>query len=635
MTTKERAEKLLELALAQFDELKPAEQEMLKAAAEGRQISFAGKTDQERDPAHADEWGEERIIRASVIRWLCADEQSSGLVDPRGILVDCAKIEGKLGLAFLTVDFPIVLLRCSIPAGIQLLSARTRLLSFDGSHTTSITADGLQADGDISLDRGFIAKGEVRLLGAKIAGSLSCTGGRFENEKGKALSADRAEIGGSVFLREDFIAKGEVRLLGARIAGDLSCTGSRFENENGDALNADRAEIGGDVFLSEGFIAKGEVRLLGAKIAGNLDCAGSRFENENGDALSADRAKIGGSVFLRKGFIAKGEVRLLGAKIAGNLDCTDSRFENENGDALSADRAEIGGSVFLREGFSAKGQVRFLRARIGADFGCSGGTFRNPGGDALCLEGAEVKHALIMREGSSSEGRINLGHCNVGQLADDKDSWPSKDGLVLNGFTYGQFAGPNTPTSAKERLGWLGRQADKPFYPHPYEQLASVLKHMGHNNDAKKVLAAREDARRRVGRMSWWGKRWSFVLKWTIGHGYRPWLAGIWALVVVVAGSVLFCISDSAGVMAQVKQLAPVAQATSQSSQGCANFNAFLYSLDAFLPIVNLHQEQYWQPVPRGIWGTVSWWYLRVHILLGWGLTTLVIAGFTGLVRKE
>ena len=74
-------------------------------------------------------------------------------------------------------------------------------------------------------------------------------------------------------------------------------------------------------------------------------------------------------------------------------------------------------------------------------------------------------------------------------------------------------------------------------------------------------------------------------------------------------------------------------------------FNAFIYSLDAFIPIVNLHQQNYWLPDTNkgrilkilGIqtrWGSLLRIYLWVHICLGWIITSLWVAGLTGLVRR-
>ncbi|WP_374658377.1 hypothetical protein [Inhella sp.] len=126
------------------------------------------------------------------------------------------------------------------------------LLALEGSHLgEGLMADGLQVNSDIVLRNGFVAKGEVRLLGAQIGGNLSCSGGRFEVLAGDALSADGAAVRGSVFLNEGFRTTGEVRLLGAQIGGNLECRGGRFEVLEGDALSADGAVVKGAVFLQD------------------------------------------------------------------------------------------------------------------------------------------------------------------------------------------------------------------------------------------------------------------------------------------------------------------------------------------------------------------------------------------------
>ena len=69
---------------------------------------------------------------------------------------------------------------------------------------------------------------------------------------------------------------------------------------------------------------------------------------------------------------------------------------------------------------------------------------------------------------------------------------------------------------------------------------------------------------------------------------------------------------------------------------GGQTFDAFVYSLDTFLPIVNLHQEEHWLPDATSSWGKALRAYLWFHILMGWALTTLGIAGATSrLVRRE
>jgi hypothetical protein len=82
------------------------------------------------------------------------------------------------------------------------------------------------------------------------------------------------------------------------------------------------------------------------------------------------------------------------------------------------------------------------------------------------------------------------------------------------------------------------------------------------------------------------------------------------------------------------------------------HFNAFVYSLENFLPVVDLHLGNHWRPNVRervvadpasGEWSTVSAtitgrmlrWYLWFHILAGWVLTPLMFAGLSGLIRVE
>ena len=76
-------------------------------------------------------------------------------------------------------------------------------------------------------------------------------------------------------------------------------------------------------------------------------------------------------------------------------------------------------------------------------------------------------------------------------------------------------------------------------------------------------------------------------------------------------------------------------------------FNAFVYSLDVFLPVIDLHQGSCWLPdstkdfrlpisekVSIPISGKVLCYYVWIEIGLGWVLTTLFVVSLTGLVRR-
>jgi hypothetical protein len=64
-------------------------------------------------------------------------------------------------------------------------------------------------------------------------------------------------------------------------------------------------------------------------------------------------------------------------------------------------------------------------------------------------------------------------------------------------------------------------------------------------------------------------------------------------------------------------------------------FKAPIYSLDVFLPIVDLHQESRWLPNMRNGWGWALWTYMWIHIMAGWVLTSVFVAALAGLIKKD
>jgi hypothetical protein len=64
-------------------------------------------------------------------------------------------------------------------------------------------------------------------------------------------------------------------------------------------------------------------------------------------------------------------------------------------------------------------------------------------------------------------------------------------------------------------------------------------------------------------------------------------------------------------------------------------FDPVAYSLDVFLPIVDLHQESAWMPNAAIKNGIYFQYYMYFHILAGWLFTTLAVAAVTGLVRSD
>lgn len=603
------------------DNLTEAEKYLIAQVAKGEFVNYSSGDTIRDKPTDGSNWGLERTIRAGVIRALCMGDRERYPMPPRGLVITGARIEGDLDLGWLTIPVPLGFIACYINRTMILYQTNTLALNLSGSHL----ANGLRADGAtiksyVLLGAGFSALGEVCLMDSNIGGHLSCEAGHFENPMGCALNACRLSIKGNVFLRDGFIARGRVDLTHAYIGGSLSCKRGRFENPEQFALIADCLTVEGDIFLTEGFVATGEVRVSGTDIGGQLNCSGGCFENPESVALTCDDVSVRGSVLLSDGFAAKGTVQLINTDIGGALNCSNGNFDNQEEKALVASRVNVTNSVSLGNGFVARGEVAFIGCAIGGQLNCIGGTFENGKKDALTLQNTTVNDVAFLSE-ITIRGGLNLLNSNFALLADDLRSWPEEGVLILDGFQYGSINGEPPIVDAKSRLKWLALQPTQNklhgFRPQPYEQLAKVLRAMGHERDARIIaIAKQKEMRKTLGPLA---RAWSWILRISTGYGYETWRAFIGMALMVAIGTAVFSFANGNGDMVATSDGAYV-----------PIFNAFIYSLDAFLPIVDLHQETYWLPLSEPFK-----WYLWFHISAGWILSTISVAAFTGLFKDE
>ncbi len=466
----------------------------------------------------------------------------------------------------------------------------------------ALDAEVAEIGGGAYLRYGFRATGGVRLFAAKVGRNLECDGATLTNESGWALDAEVVEIGGGALLRNGFSATGGVRLFGAKVAVSLECVGATLTNESGWALDAAGAEVRGDVLLRDGFSATGGVFLLGAKVDGSLVCDGATLTNENGWALVGEIAEIGGGVLLRNGFSATGGVLLLGAKVGRNLECDGATLRNEGGWALVAEGAEIGGGVLLRNGFSATGGVRLFGAKVGVNLECAGATLANEDGWALDAEGADVGRAFMISSVNLAGG-LNLFKLRCATLYDDigpqsgLGSWAGGAPLVLAGFTYDRFGGDALAWDTDARFSWLRQTTN--FDPGSWQRLLEVYRAHGQDDEARRTAIAMQNDRLERANLAphrWLG-RW--ILRVTIGHGYRPSLALLWAMAIVL----------------------PLALAVARASKGTfvstepgvdGSPQPVVYAVDTFLPIVDLGEADKWVAT-----GSLQWAVWAV-IVLGW-----------------
>jgi hypothetical protein len=365
-------------------------------------------------------------------------------------------------------------------------------------------------------------------------------------------------------------------------------------------------------------------------------------------ALKGAGLTVHGNVLLSDGFQAFGQVDLYGAKIEGQLYCTSGHFSGGN-PPLRLRLASIGGEAELDKGFSSDGMVDLVDAKISGDLKLDGADFSAHSHDGLKARSltAHALHWTNVKQSSQTD--LDLLDAKVDIFEDDRQSWPAPGHLLIDGFVYGTLKG-EAVNSAASRHDWLNRQP-LPLRPQPYKQLAKVFLDNGQDADAIAVLVAKEGVE-----PAWQDPLLGIrhllsgyirlivrkILKVTIDYGYHPMLALLWIAAFVAIGTYTFhrgywmrlvIPTDHEAYETFIK--------TGNPPAGYQPFNSFVYSLENFVPLIELHQAGYWLPYPQDSQqnntkrsGRMLRWYLWLHILLGWIFTSILVGGFAQLIRN-
>ena len=373
-------------------------------------------------------------------------------------------------------------------------------------------------------------------------------------------------------------------------------------------------------------------------------------------ALNGERLTVHGNLILSNGFRAFGQVDLYGAKINGQLYCTEGQFWDPGGHSLRLRLASIDGETELNKGFRSNGVVDLVGARINGDLLMDGADFSGDSDNGLKAKSLTA-HALYWTHvRTSDQTELDLSNANIGIFKDDIQSWPAKGRLAIEGFVYGTLSGE--AADAASRLDWLNLQP-VPHRPQPYKQLAKVFLDNGQDSDATAVLVAKEAEMLQQAEVpeTVWTKHLlgvknlllAFIrllvreaLWLTIDYGYQPLRTLWWIAAFVAIGTYTFHWGYRMGLVIPTDQEAyGIFQDTHVPPAGYQPFNSFVYSLETFVPLIELHQAGYWLPYPQNSQqhntkrsGTVLRWYLWLHILLGWLFTSILVAGLAGLIRN-
>jgi hypothetical protein len=361
--------------------------------------------------------------------------------------------------------------------------------------------------------------------------------------------------------------------------------------------------VRGDLRLADSVI-RGLVNVENAAITGTFNLSGAQLSNPGVRALSGGGLVVGGGLVGRRGLTVNGEARLIGARVDGGILFDSARFSNPSAVALCLDDV-VTNRLLCTQGFATDGEFKLRSARISGEFNLSQAVLRAPE-RAIRARGLTAGELTLIP--ASVEGLVDLTRVQVGALRDSAASWPQR--LRLDGFAYDHLLPVGPPVDAAARCRWLIRDAE-PYRPQPYEQLAAYNRRLGHDDDARRVLLAKE--RRRRATLHPVRRAGGYLIDALVGYGYRPWLAGVWLTVLVAIGTLVFSAHPPA----------PIDPAHRP------HLSAFVYTVDLLIPIGAFGLRNAYDPVGA------TQWVADGLIASGWILATALVAGISRSLGRD
>jgi hypothetical protein len=183
------------------------------------------------------------VVRAEVIQSLLLQEAPRSATS---LKVAGVRVVGVLDLADARVTCQVSFEHCSFTGTPDLHGAELRGISFDHSHLPGLRMDDATLNGNMSLIASTV-DGGISASAVKVRGSLILSGARVGCSAAPALEAARLSVDGDVRMDDGFTATGQIMLVDAHIAGLLSMAGAVLQNKGKVALEASRLLVEGPV----------------------------------------------------------------------------------------------------------------------------------------------------------------------------------------------------------------------------------------------------------------------------------------------------------------------------------------------------------------------------------------------------
>ncbi|QDY79917.1 oxidoreductase [Streptomyces qinzhouensis] len=286
-----------------YDELTAAERQLWDAFPEGRMVDLRTGRSGDDEIAGGGRWRAGRTVRASVIVALLLGANTAQPGAVSCLRLAGARITGPLLLGGAQIAYALSLDGCWFEESLDLAGASTQSLVITGSRLPGLEAGMTRIEGRLDLRHSRLEAGSatslhrkvtaLSLINARVSGAVNLGGAELTAPGEWAVSAGGLVAEGGVYCLDGFVARGEIRLMGAQLPGGLHMRGAQLADagRRGVALNLDSATAS-TLDFSGGFTAEGTVRLRGTRISDNLTFDGAVLNGPpggGGPALAALR----------------------------------------------------------------------------------------------------------------------------------------------------------------------------------------------------------------------------------------------------------------------------------------------------------------------------------------------------------
>ena len=316
--------------------------------------------------------------------------------------------------------------------------------------------------------------------------------------------------------------------------------------------------------------------------------------------------------------------------------------------SINGDWVSIGASAMLGGEFETISTVRLLGAQIVGELNFLGASLFGVQCPNISVSGDFVWRGIHKCEWTF----LDLAGGRVGNLRDDRESWPDQNKLAVDGLVYDELSlhprptveqieqnsfDPAPPLSDADRIEWLLLQPpSERFQPQPWIQLSARLDAQGDHAGANHVLyklkclqASRSGpvTRRLLGAFAWLEEA-PIRIAWSIAF-------------FLLLGWLIFGHAADNGALAPTDSGAYLAFTTGKPMpEAYPVLNPFMCTLENSLPLVKLGQDEKWAPdrshIPTAAF-TGHWFLMWARwslILLGWFQATILAAALSGIFEQ-